>query len=327
MPSRRLALVSVLVITLAVAAAVLHEVWAAVVFAVTIAYVLVPVQRRLIDRGLSDWWASTVATVGGTVAALVPFVVAGFLGYRRRESISAFIRSIPDTVDVTAFGVVYVVDVDALVTSAETFLSATLVSIASSLPELGLKATLFAFVLFGLLLSHEAVEDALIAVVPSEHRHVVRSLGRRIDRTLYAIYVLQAATGAATFAIAIVVFWMLGYDIPVTLAFLSGLLQFLPIVGPSVLIVTLAGYHVLVGDVGSAIAVLLVAGVFVAYLPDVLVRPRLSRRTGDLPGTLYYVGFVGGLLTVGPIGIIVGPLAVGLVAEAMTLLAEANHEE
>ncbi|UWG49132.1 putative PurR-regulated permease PerM [Halanaeroarchaeum sp. HSR-CO] len=325
MKPRRQALVFVLATTLLVATLVLHRVWGVVVFAVTIAYVLVPLQRRLATRGLSEWWASTVATVGGSVAALVPFLLAGYLGYRRRDSITGFLRSVPNAVEINVFGAPYVVDVEMVLEGVGDYLSATAVSIAGGLPELGLKATVFAFVVFGLLMSHEAVEDALMAAVPPEYRDVMSALAHRAEQTLYGIYVLQAATAAATFVIALVVFWGLGYSIPVTLAFLAGILQFVPIIGPSVLIVGLAAYHVAAGDVTAAVWVIVLAGFLVAWLPDVLVRPRLSKRTGNLAGTLYFVGFVGGLLTVGPIGIVVGPVAVALVAESMRLLAEENH--
>lgn len=325
-PSRK-ALVLVLATTLLVAALVLHRVWGAVVFAITVAYVLVPLQRMLSKRGLSEWWASTVATVGGSIAALVPFLLAGYLGYRRRDSITGFLRSVPDEIEIDVVGAPYVVDVETLLAGVGDYLSATAVSIAGGLPELALKATVFAFVVFGLLMSHEAVEDALMAAVPPEYRDAMSALARRAEQTLYGIYVLQAATAAATFAIALGVFWGLGYSIPVTLAFLAGILQFVPIVGPSVLIVGLAAYHVAVGDLTAAVWVIVLAGFLVAWLPDVLVRPRLSKRTGNLAGTLYFVGFVGGLLTVGPIGIVVGPVAVALVSESMLLLAEANHIE
>ncbi|MFW6265230.1 MAG: AI-2E family transporter [Halanaeroarchaeum sp.] len=327
MNPRRQALVLVLATTLSVATLVLHEVWGVVVFAITVAYVLVPLQGRLSKLGVPDWWASSVTTVVGTVAALVPFLLAGYLGYRRRDSITGFLRSVPDAVEVSIFGASYAVDIEAIFEGIEAFLSATAVSIASALPELGLKATLFAFVVFGLLISHEAVEDALMAAIPPEYRDVMTALGHRAEQTLYGIYVLQAATAAATFVISLAVFWGLGYSIPVTLSFLAAILQFVPIVGPSFLIAGLAVYHVVVGDVVAAVWVVVLAGFFVAWLPDVLVRPRLSRRTGNLAGTLYFVGFVGGLLTVGPIGIVVGPVSVALVSEAMLLLAEENHLE
>lgn len=317
----------VLGVALAVATFVLHEVWGVVLFAITVAYVLVPLQSRLVERGMSQWWASTISTLTGTVAALLPFVLAGYLGYRRRDSIVQFLENVPAAIEIPMLGTTYVVDLETLPVGAEEYLSSLALTIAGSLPELGLEATLFAFVLFGLLTSHRAVEDALLRAVPREYRDVAGSLAHRAEETLYGIYVLQAATGAATFAIAVVVFWGLGYDIPVTLAFLSGILQFVPIVGPSILIAVLAIYHVTLGEVGAAIAVVAIAGFFVAWLPDVLVRPRLAKRTGNLDGTLYFVGFVGGLLTVGPIGVVVGPLAVALVAEAMSLLATENFTE
>ena len=52
-----------------------------------------------------------------------------------------------------------------------------------------------------------------------------------------------------------------------------------------------------------------------------MVRPRLARHTADLPGSLYFIGFTGGLLSVGPIGFIAGPLVVALLVEATELLA------
>jgi len=37
---------------------------------------------------------------------------------------------------------------------------------------------------------------------------------------------------------------------------------------------------------------------------------------------LYFIGFIGGILTIGAVGIIIGPLIVGLTAEVIDLLSE-----
>ena len=75
-----------------------------------------------------------------------------------------------------------------------------------------------------------------------------------------------------------------------------------------------------------AALVFVLGSLLVAWLPDVVIRPRLARETADLPGSLYFVGFVGGLLTLGPVGVIAGPLAVALVVEMAELLTdELNH--
>lgn len=110
-----------------------------------------------------------------------------------------------------------------------------------------------------------------------------------------------------------------------TLSAVAAILQFVPVVGPSVLLAALAGYHLAVGELLRAVLVATVGGVVIALLPDVLIRPRLARRTADIPGSLYFVGFFGGVLTLGPIGVVAGPLAVGLFVEVATLLsAELN---
>lgn len=319
-PSRHQVLAGVLVITLLLAALVLADVIWTALFAATVAYVMVPVVNWIEERGLSSMWASLVATIGGIAMLLALLGMVGFVVYRRREAALAFLGDLPETVSVTAVGNTYVIQTQAALESGGGWLYSVALDLLAGAPSMALKLTLFAFVLFGLLLGHRAVEDAILTAIPVSYHDVAESFGTRITDTLWAIYVLQVATGIATFLLAIPVFFLLGYDIPFTLAFISGVLQFIPIVGPSLLLGGLAVYQVILGDVVAAALIIVVGGVVIAWVPDIVVRPRLARRAGRLSGTLYFIGFVGGLLTVGAIGIIVGPLAVALVVEAVSLL-------
>jgi predicted PurR-regulated permease PerM len=117
------------------------------------------------------------------------------------------------------------------------------------------------------------------------------------------------------------VFGALGYSGALTLAVVAGVLQFLPVVGPSVLVGALVVYQLLAGDAAAAALVGVAGAVFIGYLPDVLIRARLARRSADMPSTLYFTGFTGGLLTLGPVGIIAGLLAVALLVEGIELLS------
>lgn len=116
-------------------------------------------------------------------------------------------------------------------------------------------------------------------------------------------------------------FGALGYSGALTLAVVAGVLQFLPVVGPSVLVGALVVYQLLAGDAAAAALVGVAGAVFIGYLPDVLIRARLARRSADMPSTLYFTAFTGGLLTLGPVGIIAGPLAVALLVEGIELLS------
>lgn len=303
------------------AAAVLFDVLGTVFFAITVAYVLVPLHERLVRRGVPPWWASAVATTVAFLAVLALFAAFGFLLYRRRGELLRFLLSLPESLTIEAFGFAYTVDATVLLAPTREFVTDVALAVARIAPVLAIKATLFVLLVFALLIQRGRARRALLGPVPMAYRDVAAALHERTRETLFAIYVLQAATAAATFLVAFPLFALLDYEFVLTLALVAGLLQFLPIVGPSFLVALLAVYRVAEGDVGAAVLVLVLGGVLVGWLPDAVVRPRLARETAHLPGSLYFVGFTGGLLSLGPIGFIAGPLVVALLAEATALLA------
>lgn len=320
-PERPYVLTALALFLFVVAGLVLHKVLGTVFLAITVAYLLVPAQRRLIERDVPKWWAAVAVTTGSTLAALVPIAGASYLLVARLGPIMGFLSDLPDTLSITQLGLSYTIALADLVEPAIAAVRGVVIYVAAALPVLSLKVTLFAIIVFALLLKHGEAEAALLAPVPSRYHDVVAALTKRARGTLYAIYVLQAATALGTFFIALPAFLLLGYQFASTLALVAAVLQFIPIIGPSVLIGILAVWKVAIGDVSSAILVAVLGGFLIAWLPDVLIRPWLSRRTARLPGSLYFIGFTGGLLTVGAIGVIAGPLAITLAVTAMDLLA------
>ena len=323
---RRLVLLALLAVVAIVAALLLRRVLATVFFAVTVAYVLVPLYRWLRRRGLPRWWASAVSTFvafGAAVALLLPI---GAVLYLRRGQLVAFLRSLPETVVIDVAGFVYSVDTGEATALLTSYLTRLAIGIVGATPELVAHATVFAFVVFGLLLGRPQVRRAFLRPVPDEYHDVAQSFHDRTRETLFALYVIQAATALGTFVIAFGVFWLLGYPYPVTLAVIAGILQFLPVVGPSLLVIAIGAYEFSVGTYADGLLVLALGLVLVGFLPDAVIRPRLARETAGLPSSLYFVGFVGGLLSLGPVGIIAGPLVLALLVESLSLLAREDGD-
>jgi predicted PurR-regulated permease PerM len=322
---RRSVLGALFVLLALVAAALLADVLGTVFFAITVAYLLTPLRDALTRRGFTAWRASFVATAAAIVATVVLALPVVVVVAGRLDAVADVLAGLPPTVTVDLYGFTTTVTLAEARSAAVAFGRRLARAFAVAVPVLALKLTVFVLVVFALLSQTAEASRAAIAVVPPAYRDVARALHGRTRATLFAIYVLQAATAAGTFVLGLVVFFLLGYPTFLTLAVLAAVLQFLPVVGPSVLLAVLAVTHLLAGDPTRAATVLLVGGVLVAWLPDVLIRPRLARETADLPGSLYFVGFVGGLLTLGAVGVIAGPLAVALVVEAGELLsAELN---
>lgn len=305
----------------AVTALLLASVLGTVFLAITVAYLLWPLRCRLVARGRTPRVASAVVTGGAFLATLLFFVPLAAVAYVRFDSFVALVGLLPEEFVVGAFAFEYVVTLESLSALAVDTAERAARRAAATAPVLAVKLTLFVFLIYSLLFYGERAQRATIALVPAGYRGVAAALNRRTRETLSAIYVLQAATAVGTFALALPTFAALGYDNAVTLSTVAAVLQFVPIVGPSALVLGLAAYHVAVGQLLQAALVAAVGGLVIALLPDVLIRPRLARRTADIPGSLYFVGFFGGVLTLGPIGVVAGPLAIGLFVETATLLA------
>jgi predicted PurR-regulated permease PerM len=313
---RRRVLLGAFVVLAILATLVLSQVLATVFFAVTVAYVLYPVRQMIRHRGWGRRVSAGVATLVGFLAVVIAALpIIGAL-YARRLTFVSFVRELPAEIPVSAFGFEFAVDVSVVRTRAQSVLTDVAVDLAAAAPVIALKATLFVLLVYALLWRPHEIRATTFELVPSVYHDIVEGFHRRVRDTLYAIYVLQAATAFGTFCIAYGVFAALGYDSVLVLAVLAGILQFVPIIGPSVLVILLGIYQVTLGNPSGAVLVVGFGLVLIGFLPDALIRPRLASYTAGMPGSLYFVGFVGGVLTIGVVGFIAGPLAVAVLLEA-----------
>ena len=324
---RRYVLAGLLAVVGVLAVAILWEVVGVVFFAITVAYVLYPLRQRLAARGLGPRIASALATTVAFLAVVLLLAPIAWTLFERRNAIVELLGDLPAELPVEVFGFVVVIDVAGIVDTTATVLRGLAISLAADAIFVVLQLAMFVLVLYGLLLRPNAVGAAAFEITPTAYHDVLRALHRRIGGTLYALYIIQAATAVLTFPIAIAVFWVLGYQDVFVLAVVAAILQFIPIVGPGMLAVGLAAFDLLIGMPERAIAVIILGPLLVGLLPDLVLRPRLATSHARLPASLYFVGFVGGVLTVGVIGIIAGPLVVAVLVEVVDLLSDRRAVE
>lgn len=313
----RLALVALAI--LAFTLLMLVDVLGTLFFAVTVAYVVLPIKRWIADNGVPNRLATAIATSLVFLAAIV--VVAPLLTvvYRRRDLLLEYLRDLPDALSIERFGFTYVLEIADVVPVVQNVLTDTAITLARAAPLLVTKLFLFTFIVYALLLRPDTIRRALVRGVPSGHEEDLRMFHDRLRNTLYGIYVVQAATAVGTFAIALLVFYLLGFEAFLTFAVFAGLLQFIPILGPSILVIAISGAEFVSGQPESAAVTLVVGLVVIGALPDVILRPLLAERTADLAPSLYFIGFIAGALSWGPIGVIAGPVVIAILLEAFEI--------
>jgi predicted PurR-regulated permease PerM len=134
---------------------------------------------------------------------------------------------------------------------------------------------------------------------------------------------LVGSVGAAlTQAIvATIIYVALGVPRPLVLGCLTLLLAFIPAIGTALVWLPVAAGLFVTGRPAAAI-LLVVLGLGVIGTIDNLVRPYLARRGHlQLPTYVVLVAMFGGLLVLGPWGLVIAPLTVRLAKEALAIAA------
>lgn len=109
---------------------------------------------------------------------------------------------------------------------------------------------------------------------------------------------------------------LLGFDNFLTLTVISIILGIIPVIGPVVLWLPLSLFLIVQGNITSGIILALYGGLFVSTI-DNFLRPYLLSRSSNLPIYVSLIGTLGGLLFMGIIGLIIGPL---ILAYALIIL-------
>jgi predicted PurR-regulated permease PerM len=144
--------------------------------------------------------------------------------------------------------------------------------------------------------------------------------------TLYAIYVVLVAIAALTFVIAIPVFWVLGYGHILFYSFLCAICELIPVLGSSVVFIFLGTYALSIGDITGVLILFFFGYICVAALPEIFVRPVLMGRRLKLHPLLMLIGFIGGIIALGMVGFVIGPVIIVLLMDIYRLLFEEKKE-
>jgi predicted PurR-regulated permease PerM len=128
-----------------------------------------------------------------------------------------------------------------------------------------------------------------------------------LDAVIYGVIVvaaIQAVVGG-------LVWWIAGLPSAPFWTAIIFLFAMVPALGPSMVMLPGAIYAYATGNHTGAIILLVGTVVAIGFI-DYIVRPQIIKRKGDLDPTLTLLSIVGGVSTMGVIGIFVGPLMVAI---------------
>lgn len=306
-------------------------------FASWLVIVFWPLRERLVRKVRRPWLASLLLATLIVFALVGPVIVGGiFIGFMIADFVAAAIDAfqsgdvenalrsafgqeakLPDTTDLRGMAQTLFRSLPALVGGI-----GTAVGIVA---ELGVRVFLFIIALYYLFLDGKILRSWIAhtsPLLPHQTRHLMKAyadIGRGMLVGVILIVILQGA-------IAMIGYLVVGVPRAIELGFLTALAGFVPAIGTALVWVPLGVILIFTGHVGQGIGALVVG--FVVSIVDNLARPWLAKLGQvPMPTLSLFWSIFGGITTLGPVGVIIGPAIFGMAQAAMMLYIENKEIE
>ena len=297
-----------------------------VVLSVSAAVVLYPLHRycsRSVNRYISAGIITVLLFVVFISVVLASVSIVSSNSGILKEDVSA----IQDWVDASSGSSVFGLPIDreqvaAGFQKAEDLVSGYWNAILSEPVLIAFKIFVF-FTSFSVFLLHgAAIYDRILTRVPAPLKGHVSTMSSVTVDTLYAIYVVHAGISALTFVIAIPFFIFLGYGNVLFYSFLCGFCELIPVLGSSAVFIFLGVLALATGDIRSLLFIIVFGYIGVAALPEIYIRPVFMGRRVRIHPFVMFIGFIGGILTLGMAGFVLGPVVIVLLFTGYSILLE-----
>lgn len=149
--------------------------------------------------------------------------------------------------------------------------------------------------------------------------HTFSSITRAIMKGTIVTALLQGIIGG-------ILLWVGGSSSVLLLAALMTILACIPGVGPTLIWLPAGIFQLVTGNIFGGL-IILIGGFGIISMIDNVVRPILVGRDTALPDALILVSILGGLVTYGIPGLIIGPVAAGLALALLEMFASEYSKE
>ena len=320
-----------LVAAIAVIAIIIFwQLMVALIFAGSIAVIALPLHKRFTSRIGAEASAALVTVIMFLIfVAVIAFAVGLLL--QNQEFLNGLVSTIINWAGpgqnnpITTLLHINQTQLDGLIGNSNQMINQWADSVIGQIPALGFQLLVFFLSFSVFLYKGEDLYHSSFAMLPEQLKEPVRHLTHTAVDALYAIYVVQLIIVIITMILALPFFYILGFEHVLFFSTLAGLLKIVPILGPSILMAFLAVYAISISDMTALLLLIFIGYPVVCAFPDLFIRPVLMGRRTCIHPVIMWIGFVGGLYTLGLVGFVLGPLILVLLITGYHIL-KGDHE-
>jgi predicted PurR-regulated permease PerM len=153
-------------------------------------------------------------------------------------------------------------------------------------------------------------------LLPLKGTHKDKLLGK-IKDTLNGVVYGYLIVALFEVIISFIAFSIVGNGLALILSIIIGVLALIPLIGASVVWIPAAIIYFLNASPIKGL-IIVIAGLIIMFL-DVWTRNKIIGKKTDIHPVIIALGVLGGIITLGPVGIIVGPVILSLFVTAMEI--------
>ncbi|USS40695.1 AI-2E family transporter [Thermococcus aggregans] len=297
-----------------------------IIFALTVAYIFHPLHERLAKRLSTNKSAMLLSAL--MTLLLIAFIFSIVLWFRDvtrslviyiNEALSWFLSlNLPPDIGESAAILIERISEK----TSEEILNYTL-----SIPKLLLQAIVFIAVFYGILVHSRDLSKELYALLPEERKDLGIELIEKAKYTLNAIlrtWLMLSVFKGFLLAVGFYIFGVANLSGAIAAGILCVVLELLPIIGGWIVWIAGAIYLFTQGSIFAGIMLSLYGAILISPGPDITIRPKLVAEGARINPALALVGIFGGIMGFGIKGLIIGPVALGLLS---TLLEEWKEQK
>lgn len=346
LPRYRRVVFGIVCILLAIAVTyIMLPFWQALAWGAVLAMLVYPLFSRIKPR-LGATWATIITTTATLFFIVTPLFLVGLLfagevnqivrelqkerpGGGKALDFSQLIKDANDWLKPTAEGLgMQDFDLQQTLNKAVENSQFNALDIGKRIIAGILTFTFALILLFFLLRDGHLLEKPAIDLIPlpeDQTRATLKSVYDMVHATFYGIVLVALAQGT----VAGITYWILGVPGALLLGAATVILCTIPFAGAPILWVPIAILLASQGEWGKAVALCLI-GAFVVGLIDNIFRPKIIATRVKVHPIAVFFALIGGVVTLGPVGIVLGPVLLILSIGAIQILrqiAARNFEE
>lgn len=313
-----------------IAIVIFWQLMVALIFAGSIAVIALPLHKRFTGRIGAKASAALITVIMFLIFVAVLTFAVGLL-LQNQEYLNELVSSMINWAGpgqnnpITSMLHINQTQLDGLIGNGNQMINQWADSVIRQIPALGFQLLVFFLSFSVFIYKGEELYHSSFAMLPEYLKETVSQLTHTAVDTLYAIYVVQLTIVIITVILAIPFFYFLGFNHVLFFSALAGLLKIVPILGPSILMAFLAVYAFSISDMTALLLLIFVGYPVVCAFPDLYIRPVLMGRRTCIHPVIMWIGFVGGLFTLGLVGFVLGPLILALLITGYHIM-KGDHE-